>query len=113
MKTPKPDTMSGDHPGSAVLPLIDAEWPSVAVGLADLDSKIRALTTRHRVSALDVRRTRRAGRRLLRERLTTLPLGLCESCRRVPATQRVMFADLVMFATCSRCAAGAIAEVAA
>jgi hypothetical protein len=90
---------------------IDAPWPQVAAVLADLDDEIHDLTARHRVSGLDLRRARRTARRMLRER--RVELGVCESCRLVPAEQRVVFADLVVFAVCTPCAAGAVAGVAA
>jgi hypothetical protein len=91
--------------------VIDGGWPQVTAVLSDLDDKVRSLTAHRQVSDLDVRHARRESRRVLREH--TADLGVCESCRQAPAVRRVVFADMVMFAVCAGCAAGAVAGVAA
>jgi hypothetical protein len=79
--------------------------------LSDLDAGVRSLTGPGRGLQSEVRHARRESRRVLREHREAL--GLCESCRREPAVQRVVFTDLIMFAVCAGCAGGAVAGVAA
>jgi hypothetical protein len=91
--------------------VLDGDWPQVSTDLCDLDTHVRSLTARGLVSDADVRHARRQSRRILRAHATDL--GVCESCRQAPATQRVVFTDGAMFAVCTQCAAGAVGEVAA
>jgi hypothetical protein len=91
-----------------VPPSVVPQWPQVAVELADREDRLQSMTVhrRQRASSARVRLARRAARReahrLLRDHRAGL--GLCESCGRVPAEHREVFADQVVFVVCSGCA---------
>jgi hypothetical protein len=98
-------------------PSVVSEWPQVAAELADREDHVESLTAhrRQRASSAGVRLARRAARReahrLLRDHRAGL--GLCESCRRAPAEQRLAFANRAIFAVCSGCARDSVTGVAA
>lgn len=127
------DTLEGEH----VHEPRRSGGDDPATVLADLDARVRSLTSTRRVTGADVRHARREARRVLRESRPAAPipgtdstddvasepastpvamvgsgLGVCESCRQVPAVQRVVFADLAVFAVCTPCAAGALGVAA-
>jgi hypothetical protein len=60
------DKGSGREPSAADLAAIEAEWPQIEADLAVLEGEIRGLVAADRVDELEVRRVRRAGRRVLR-----------------------------------------------
>jgi hypothetical protein len=137
-----PERLPGHLPHGVDLEAIEEAWPQVAATLADLEVDVRSMTAhrRRRVSSADVRLARRAARRQARRVLrgghgehlehdrpelrgavdlaarradrTPSGLGVCESCRQAPAVRRVTFADLVVFAVCASCAAGAVGVAA-
>jgi hypothetical protein len=138
-----PERLPGHLPRGVDLEAIEEGWPQVAATLADVEVGVRSMTAhrRRRVSSAEVRLARRAARRQARQVLrgqhtghrelparpqprnvvdladhrekTPTGLGVCESCRTEPATGRVTFADLVVFAVCAGCACGAVVGVAA
>jgi hypothetical protein len=108
----------------------------------EVDVRSMTAHRRRRVSSAEVRLARRAARREARRVLrgrhgehldhdrpvpelraavdlaahrtdrTPSGLGVCEACRQAPAVRRVTFADLVVFAVCASCAAGAVGVAA-
>jgi uncharacterized protein DUF6284 len=62
-------------PTWADLAAIEAEWPLIEAELAELDCVIRIVSARRDPNEMDIRRYRRAQRRVLREMQTVL-LGL-------------------------------------
>ena len=136
-----PERLPGHLPHGVDLEAIEEAWPQVAATLADLEVDVRSMTAhrRRRVSSAEVRLARRAARREARRVLrgrhlehdravpelraagdlaarrsdrTPAGRGGCESCRQAPAVARVAFADLVVFAVCASCAAGAVGVAA-
>ncbi len=130
-----PERLGDAHHDAADVPGRDGRW----LDLAGLEARLPTRAARRRVCELDTRHARRAARRVLRDVRTALDapqpaetptapqdatlavppanvvggLGVvCESCRRAPATRRVMFADLVVFAVCACCAGGAVGVAA-
>jgi hypothetical protein len=92
---------------ATVPPSVVPDWPHLVVELADREDRLQSMTVhrRQRSSSARVRLARRAARReahrLLRDHRAEL--GMCESCGRVPAQHRVVFADQVVFVVCSGC----------
>jgi hypothetical protein len=105
------DGLPDREPIEAGAHVIPGDWPQVSAVLSDLDAHVRSLRLHRQVTDADVRHARRESRRVLREHAPDL--GVCESCRQTPATQRVVFADMVMVAVCTGCSAGAVGGVAA
>jgi hypothetical protein len=66
----RPDTNDDTDdvgPTAADLAAIDAEWPVIEAELDELDAVIRIISAAHDPDELEVRRYRRAQRRVLRE----------------------------------------------
>lgn len=105
------DDLPARIPDAADTTGTETSWPQVAAVLADLDARVRSLTTTGQVSDLDVRHARRESRRLLRA--VPADLGLCESCRQAPAVRRVVFGNGGVAVVCTPCSGGAVAGVAA